>query len=80
MGPQALSMGPKSELPGEYTGAKIAFCRMADKMISNAPPAQPLIRTHILSHFDVCVREISDHGAEGNLFAANAGLAKDFIT
>jgi DNA polymerase-4 len=38
LGPQALSMGPQTEVPGGYVGAKIAFGRIPDEEDFSGPP------------------------------------------
>jgi DNA polymerase-4 len=38
LGPQALSMGPQTEVPGGYVGAKIAFGRIPDAADFSGPP------------------------------------------
>ena len=38
LGPQALSMGPHTEVPGGYVGAKIAFGRIPDAADFSGPP------------------------------------------
>lgn len=38
LGPQALSMGPQTEVPGGYVGAKIAFGRIPDDADFSGPP------------------------------------------
>ena len=38
LGPKALSMGPQTEVPGGYVGAKIAFGRIPDAADFSGPP------------------------------------------
>ena len=38
LGPQALSLGPQTEVPGGYVGAKIAFGRIPDEADFSGPP------------------------------------------
>ena len=48
MGPQALSMGPQTEVPGGYVGAKIAFGRIPDAADFSGPPVADA-QTHYIS-------------------------------